>query len=152
MEVSSFAEMAAEFMERVQRVVWCNVATIDTRNRPRSRILHPLWEGSVGWITTRHNMHKAKHLAHNPYVSLAYVADVARPVYVDCKAEWVDDLEQKQRVWQLCLETPPPLGFDPVPIYERVDHPNFAVLKLTPWRIELAGSPGETIVWHAHLS
>ena len=62
---------------------------------------------------------------------------------VDCKAEWVDDLDQKQRVWQLCLETPPPVGFDPAPIYERVDHPNFGVLKLTPWRIELASSPGE---------
>jgi len=59
------------------------------------------------------------------------------------KAEWVDDLDQKQRVWQLCLEAPPPVGFDPAPIYERVDHPNFGVLKLTPRRIELASSPGE---------
>src|SRR6266571_8652680 len=77
MEVSSFGEIEAAFLERIQRMVWCNVATIDRRDRPRSRILHPLWEGNIGWITTRRNMHKAKHLAHNPYVSLAYIADVA---------------------------------------------------------------------------
>jgi len=51
MEVSSFTEIEAEFTERVQRIVWCNVATIDTLDRPRSRILHPLWEGATGWIT-----------------------------------------------------------------------------------------------------
>ena len=89
MEVSSFSEIEAEFIERIHRMVWCNVATIDTLNRPRSRILHPLWEGATGWITTRRNLHKAKHLAHNPYVSLAYIADLAKPVYVDCKTEWI---------------------------------------------------------------
>jgi len=136
-------------MERVHRMVWCNVATIDTLNRPRSRILHPLWEAATGWITTRRNLHKAKHLAHNPYVSLAYIADLAKPVYVDCKTEWIDDLDQKQRIWQLCKETPPPVGFDPAPIYESSDHPNFGLLKLTPWRIELyIPPPDKPLVWH----
>ena len=149
MEVSSFAEIETEFIERVHHMVWCNVATIDTLNRPRSRILHPLWEGAVGWITTRRNLHKARHLAHNPYVSLAYIADLAEPVYADCKAEWIDDLDQKQRVWQLCKETPPPVGFDPAPIYERFDHPNFGVLQLIPWRIELYNPPPDKpLVWH----
>jgi hypothetical protein len=152
MEVSSFAEIEAPFMERVKKMVWCNVATVDRRDRPRSRIVHPIWEGPVGWVTTRHHMHKAKHLAHNPYVSLAYIADVAKPVYVDCRTEWVDDLEQKRHVWQLCLETPPPVGFDPAPIYERADHTNFALLKLIPWRIEIASFPAESLVWHPHLS
>ncbi len=149
MEVSSFREIEVAFQQRIERMVWCNVATVDRRNRPRSRIVHPLWEGSIGWITTRRNMHKAKHLAHNPYVSLAYIADVARPVYVDCKTEWVEDLDQKQHVWNLCLETPPPLGFDPAPIYVRADHPDFAVLKLLPWRIDLVNPPAEHLVWHA---
>ena len=58
MEVSSFAEIETEFIERVHHMVWCNVATIDTLDRPRSRILHPLWEGTVGWITTRRNQHQ----------------------------------------------------------------------------------------------
>lgn len=153
MEVSSFTDIEAEFTERIHRMVWCNVATIDTLNRPRSRILHPLWEGATGWITTRRNLHKANHLAHNPYVSLAYIADLAKPVYVDCKTEWIDDLDQKQRIWQLCKKTPPPVGFDPTPIYESPDHPNFGLLNLTPWRIELYNPPPDKpLVWHATSS
>ena len=150
MEVSSFGEIEVAFRERIERMVWCNLATVDRRDRPRSRIVHPLWEGTRGWITTRRNLHKARHLAHNSYVSLAYIADVARPVYVDCKTEWVENLDQKQHVWQLCLETAPPLGFDPAPIYVSVDHPDFAVLRLIPWRIELVNPPAEHLVWHAH--
>ena len=69
MEVASFSELEAEFIERVHRVVWCNVATIDTHNRPRSRILHTIWEGPVGWIATNRHTLKTKHLLHNPYVS-----------------------------------------------------------------------------------
>jgi pyridoxine/pyridoxamine 5'-phosphate oxidase len=66
MEVSSFAEIEAAFRQRIEKMVWCNVATVDTQGRPRSRILHPLWEGPIGWITTRHNMHKAKHSLTTP--------------------------------------------------------------------------------------
>ena len=149
MEVATFAEIESMFMERIQKMVWCNLATVDTRNRPRSRIVHPLWEGTTGWVTTRHGLHKAKHLAHNPFVSLAYIADVADPVYVDCQTEWIEDLAQKQHVWQLCLDTAPPLGFDPAPIYERADHPNFALLKLIPWRIDLVSPPAKHTVWRA---
>ena len=148
MELQSFSEIEEEFIKRVHHIVWCNIATIDTQNRPRSRILHPLWEGPIGWIATRRHSHKTKHLTHNPYVSLAYVADVAKPVYVDCKAGWIDDLQQKERIWNKFKEAPPPLGYDPAPIFERPDHPNFGLLKLTPWRIELINFPGEPSIWH----
>ena len=147
MQIASFEEIEQEFLERVQRAVWCNVATIDRQGRPRSRILHPIWEGATGWITTNPQTLKAKHLARHPYVSLAYIADIAKPVYVDCKTEWIDDLEEKQRIWELVKNTPPPMGFDPAPIYERVDHPKFGVLKLTPWRIELYSFPAASQVW-----
>jgi general stress protein 26 len=147
MDISDFAEIEAFFTERVQKMIWCNVATIDRQNRPRSRIVHPLWEGTTGWITTRRNSHKATHLAYNPYISLAYVSDVARPLYIDCRTEWIEDLSEKQRIWQLCLETPAPLGFDPAPIYKSVDHPGFAVLKLLPWRIDLVNPPADHLVW-----
>jgi general stress protein 26 len=147
MQVTSFTEIEPEFLERVQRMVWCNVATIDRQGRPRSRILHPIWEGVTGWITTNPQTLKAKHLARHSYVSLAYIADIAKPVYVDCKTEWIDDLEEKQRIWELVKNTPPPVGFDPAPIYERVDHPKFGVLKLIPWRIELYSFPAASQVW-----
>ena len=33
-----------EFIATAHRIVWCGVATVDRRGRPRSRILHPIWE------------------------------------------------------------------------------------------------------------
>ena len=47
-EVSTFAEMQVEFMERIQEAVYCSMATIDRKGRPRSRIMHPIWGGSIG--------------------------------------------------------------------------------------------------------
>lgn len=118
-------------------MVWCSMATLDTRGRPRSRIVHPLWEGPTGWASARPHSLKAKHLAHNSYVSLAYIADISKPVYADCKAEWVSDAEAKQRAWDLFATTAPPAGFDLAKIFKDVDDPEFGLLKFTPWRIEL---------------
>src|SRR5262245_66061757 len=103
MRVANFADIEQEFLERVNKIVWCNLATLDSKNRPRSRILHPYWEGSTGWIATHGDSHKRKHLDHSPYVSLAYIAEINRPVFVDCTAEWIDDPVQENHVWNLFL-------------------------------------------------
>lgn len=145
--IEKFADMEQEFIGRAHQVVWCNVATVDTRGRVRSRILHPIWEGPVGWVVTRRHSHKAKHLAQNPYVSLAYIADIAKPVYVDCLAEWADDPPTKQHVWDFFKAAPPPLGHDPGTIFQSVDDPGYGVLKLNPWRIELAELPSKRLIW-----
>jgi general stress protein 26 len=152
MKVNSFSEIETEFIQRVHTMVWCSVATVDSKGRPRSRVLHPIWEGSTGWITTHRSSHKAQHLARNPYVSLAYVTDIHKPVYADCTAEWVDDLDGKQRIWDLFKSTPEPLGYDPAVEFIRPDHPDFGLLKLTPWRIDLVSFPAPsfdegTLVW-----
>ncbi|MEM8533805.1 MAG: pyridoxamine 5'-phosphate oxidase family protein [Chloroflexota bacterium] len=133
----SFAEMETEFIDRVHTTVWCNCATIDTQQRPRSRVLHPIWEGSTGWIATTRNSPKAEHLEHNAFVSLAYVQDPFKPVYAECRAEWVDDMEAKQRFWDLCKNTPEPLGYDPGMMWGNAENPAYGLLRLTPWRIEL---------------
>ncbi|MCI0490872.1 MAG: pyridoxamine 5'-phosphate oxidase family protein [Blastocatellia bacterium] len=125
MQVSSFSEIEEEFLERVHSMVWCSAATLDTRNRLRSRILHPLWEGNTAWVGTRRHSLKAKHLAHNPYMSLAYIADVAKPVYVDCTARWEDDLAVKKRIWEKFKHTPPPLGFDFGTIFSSAEDAEF---------------------------
>lgn len=151
MKVQGFTELAPEFTKRVQQMVWCSAATVDAQGRPRSRILHPIWEGSVGWITTRRHSFKEGHLAQTPYLSLAYVADAAKPVYADCHAEWMDDVNEKRRIWDLIAATPAPVGFDPAPIYGSAEDPGFGLLRLSPWRIEVATPPGETYVWHARL-
>lgn len=141
MKVTDFSEIEAEFIQRVHTMVWCSVATVDSHNRPRSRVLHPIWEGATGWITTHRHSHKARHLAHNPYVSLAYITNIHTPVYADCVAEWVDDLDEKRRIWELFKSTPPPLGYDPAMEFGTPEHDDFGLLKLTPWRIDLVSFP-----------
>lgn len=149
LNVASFDEIREEFFQRISQVVWCNVATIDTQGRPRSRIWHPIWEDMVGWIATRRHTLKTKHLEQNPYVSLAYIADVAKPVYVDCTAVWDDDMVTKIHVWNLFKQAVPPLGYDPAPIFGSVEDEHFGILKLMPWRIEVANFPVNRQIWHA---
>ena len=149
MDVTSFAEIEDEFRARTSRIVWCSVATVDRQGRPRTRVLHPIWEGSTGYIATGRTSHKAKHLTENPRVSLMYwdpdlehgLAN-AQLVYVDAGTEWLDDPADRRRIWDLYKNTPPPVGYDPaiIPAWkDGPEGPEFGVLKLTPWRIELTG-------------
>jgi general stress protein 26 len=152
MRVATFAEIEEEFIARAHRMVWCNVATVDARERPHSRILHSIWEGATGWIATRRHSPKARDIEENPHVSLAYIADVVRPAYAECLARWEDDPAAKQHVWDLFLKAAPPLGYDPAPIFGGVDAPDFGLLQLTPCAIELGDVSGQgerRIVWRA---
>ena len=51
--VAAFEEIEGEFLARVARVVWCSLATADARDRVRSRVVHPIWEGATGWVASR---------------------------------------------------------------------------------------------------
>ena len=128
-------------------------ATLHNDGNPtRSRILHPVWEGSTGWITTRHDSPKIKQLAANPAVSLAYIADLFRPIYVECTAVWDGDLATRQRIWDLLRSLPEPAGFDPALTWGDIEHPENGLLRLTPWRVELNDfviRPTVTKVWRA---
>jgi general stress protein 26 len=138
MDVTDFSDIENEFLGRVNRIVWCTVATVDRKGRPRTRILHPIWEGNTGWIATGRGSHKAKHLAGNPNVSLSYWDQQHQQVYVDGTAAWVDDPAEKRRVWELYKNTPPPMGYDPQIIWrDGVGDPAYGLLKITPRRIEL---------------
>lgn len=148
--MAEFADIQENFHQTVAKYVWCNVATVDTQGRPRSRVLHPIWEGATGWIVTGRTSLKAKHLDDNPHVSLAYIADPFKPLYVDASAEWVDDLATKERIWALFTNTPQPYGYDPAPFFGSVDRPTTGLLKLTPWRIELYDlMSNDNLLWKA---
>ncbi|MGB2694951.1 MAG: pyridoxamine 5'-phosphate oxidase family protein [Dehalococcoidia bacterium] len=155
MNATSFSDIEEEFTKRVSRIVWCTVATVDRRGRPRTRILHPIWEGAAGWIATGRHSLKEKHLARNPNVSLSYWDQEHQQVYIDATAAWEDDQNEKLRIWELYKNTPPPYGYDPAIIWrDGPDDPTYGLLKLTPRRIELyalrdlvTGTP--PTVWHA---
>ena len=132
------------FITVAHRIVWCTVATVDRRNRPRSRILHPFWEtgadGLVGWITTRPTALKVAHLDHSPYVSCSYWDATHDVAVAECRAEWVDDVETKAHAWDRFRAADEPLGHDPYKIWpDGPENPDAGVLRLTPWRIRVAG-------------
>jgi hypothetical protein len=99
-----------QFIATAHRVVWCTLATVDRHNRPRSRVVHPLWERDgaalVGWVGTRPTPLKRAHLEHAPFVSASYwdprhdvaVAECAAAWHPDREAVW-ERLRPRRRLW-----------------------------------------------------
>ena len=77
------ADALDAFMETAQRVVYCSLATVDSRVRPRSRLVHGVWErageGLVGWVGSRPTPMRRAHIARTPYASCFLAASGDRP-------------------------------------------------------------------------
>ena len=159
--MESLATVAPAFVTMAHQIVWCSVATTDTQGRPRSRILHPIWQWDgnalIGWIATGPTPIKRAHLQANPYVSLSYWSPNHDTCAAECKAEWCFDLETRTAIWNLLATTPPPLGYNPtmIPSWTGPEVAAFAVLRLTPWRLRvfpgsaLLGQGGSVLNWRA---
>src|SRR5436190_636176 len=69
----------------------------------------------------------------------------------DAFAAWTDDAPTRERVWQLYLTTPPPLGYDPGDFWPAgPNDPAFGLLQLRPTRIDITGlasSPKPKLTW-----
>jgi general stress protein 26 len=139
----SFTDIQHDFLRFTAEIVYCTVTTVDSRGRPRSRVMHPIFEvvhgQPMGWAITNRSAIKTRHLAANPHVSCAYWSPAHNTVYVDCVATWVDDIAGKQHVWDLFRSTPPPLGWGDLSAYEPegIGRPLFEPLQLSPWRIQV---------------
>lgn len=76
------------------------MATVGEDLRPRSRILHPIWEeqpaGLIGWIVTQATSVKLRHLAFSPFVSCSYWVPGHEVAVADCHAEWIADAVTRQ--------------------------------------------------------
>ncbi|GAA1433414.1 pyridoxamine 5'-phosphate oxidase family protein [Microlunatus lacustris] len=138
-----FDELAEDFLAFTADIVYCTVTTVDGAGRPRSRVMHPVFEvvdgRPRGWAVTDRSPVKTRHLAANPYVCCSYWSPAHNTVTVDCEARWVEDDETLQYVWDLFRDTPPPLGWGDLAAYEpeRIAHPLFHPLRLTPWRVQV---------------
>jgi general stress protein 26 len=137
-----FAEFQTDFLRLTQQIVWCSLTTLDRLDRPRSRIIHPIWEVTddrpVGWLATRRSPIKVAHLNHSREISLAYWQPSHDAVLLQCQASWADDLAQKQRIWNLFASTPPPLGYAPQSIWSGgPDDPDYSLLRLDAWRVQI---------------
>lgn len=160
--MSTLQEIAPQFVEVAHRIVWATVATIDTSDRPRSRVLHPIWEwdGSTltGWIATGATPVKLAHLQHRPFVSVNYWDTQQDIATAECHATWFHDDTTCRRVWDMFAEGPEPVGYDPAIIPPWKDGPTspaFSALRLDPWRLRvfpgsmLRAGTGTVLDWHA---
>jgi hypothetical protein len=132
----------AGFLAISAGVVWANLATVDRHGRPRSRVVHPLWEPAGaslrGWVLTRRTPTKVAHLEACSYVSVAYWSPEQSTAVAECLATWEDDPDERRRIWALAAGTPPPLGFDPAGMFEGgPDGTDFALLRLDPWQLQI---------------
>lgn len=157
------ARVAPAFVEMAHRIVWATVATVDPEGRPRTRILHPIWEWDgaslVGWIATDPTSQKAAHLAGNPSVSITYWAPDHDTATADCGSSWITDDDGRAEVWRRFAEGPEPVGYDPaiIPIWAGgPTSPRFAGLRLEPWRVRvqpaavmLKGAADQLLKWSA---
>ncbi|MGB0384313.1 MAG: pyridoxamine 5'-phosphate oxidase family protein [Ardenticatenaceae bacterium] len=157
--MNKLTEVAPPFVEMAHRIVWCSAATVDAQGRPRSRILHPIWqwdgERLVGWIATNATPIKRAHLKASPYMSLNYWTPSQDTCAAECRAEWAFDDETRRMVWNLFLNAPEPVGYNPaiIPAWKSPTSEKFAVLRLEPWRLRvfpgsvLMGQGGKVLNW-----
>lgn len=134
-------EIQPEFEARVRRIVWAQLATVDPAGRPRTRVVHIVWDGLTGFLSTAPGSPKLEHIARNPNVSVGYWDPVQTTVIAECRATIIDDVAARARAYQLIASEPEPYGFDPSIWGGTPDDPGFALVRLEPWRIELAGYP-----------
>lgn len=157
--MSELATTAPAFVEMAHRIVWATVATVDTKGRPRSRILHPIWEWDgeslVGWIATGPTPTKRAHLEQTPNVSVNYWAPNHDTCVAECRAEWAFDDVTRTAVWDRFKYGPEPVGYDPaiIPVWDSPTSPAFAALRLDPWKLRvfpgtaLLGQGGDVLTW-----
>jgi general stress protein 26 len=142
----TFSDLADDFLSLITDIVYCTVTTVDGAGRPRSRVMHPIFEvvegKPMGWAVTDRTPIKTRHLATNPHVCCFYWSPKQNTVSVECLATWVDDDTTREHVWRVFRETPPPLGWGDLGAYEpeRIHHPLFHPLQLTPWRVQILSS------------
>jgi uncharacterized pyridoxamine 5'-phosphate oxidase family protein len=156
---TSFAPFAEQFLQYAHEIVWCTVTTIDAKGRPRSRILHPIWQiiddRPVGWIVTGQTPVKARHLAANPHLACSYWSPEQHTVMIDCVASWVEDADLKRHIFDLFMTTPPPLGYDLRGFgAEGPESPTFTPLRLDAWRVQITPFEGwfgsrKSRIWRA---
>lgn len=157
--MTELADVAPAFVEMAHRIVWCSVATVDRKGRPRSRVLHPIWEWDgtelVGWVGTAPTPLKRAHLEAHPHVSLNYWEPSQDTAVAECGATWFFDDATRTRLWQSYCAAPPPLGYDPsiIPGWDGPTCDAFAALRLDPWRLRvfpgsvLMGQGGDVLTW-----
>ena len=157
--MTDLTTIAPAFVEMAHRIVWCTVATVDPTGRPRTRVLHPIWDWDgtalTGWIATDPGSVKRSHLDAHPFVSLTYWNDRHDTCSAECAIAWELSDEEKRAGWARFAEGPEPVGYDPsiIPQWTSPEASAFGILRLEPHRLRvMPGSlmltgQGELLTW-----
>ena len=148
MSSAEFETIAREFHRRVAKTIWCTLATVDSRGRARTRIVHPVWDGATGWFGSRAGTPKLAHITEHPDVALLYWDPDHEQVTIDARATVEPGTQACHDAWAALQVPPPPYGYDPAPIWPGgPESDDFVPIRLAARRIELFGSP--PLVWEA---
>ncbi|MBK5222572.1 MAG: pyridoxamine 5'-phosphate oxidase family protein [Acidimicrobiia bacterium] len=157
--MAALDQIAPAFVEMAHRIVWCTAATTDPRGRPRTRVLHPIWEWDgeqlTGWIATSPLSPKVHDLAAMPRVSLTYWDSTHDTCTADCVAEWQTSEEALVEGWRRFAEAPEPVGYDPsiIPPWTDPTALAFGILRLVPDRLRvmpgsvMTAGEGQALLW-----
>jgi hypothetical protein len=162
--VTTLAEIAPAFRDMAHSIVAASVATVDRDGRPRTRILHPIWEWDgtdlIGWIATMPTPVKRAHIEAHPEVAVSYWNPSQDTCSAECAVQWYIDEETRRMVWDKFANGPEPVGYDPSIVELWSGGPTseqFAVLRLHPYRLRvmtgasMARGVGEPLTWKAEL-
>jgi hypothetical protein len=137
------SDVAPAFVAMAHRIVWCTAGTTRANGRPRTRILHPIWEWDgdslAGWIATSPLSPKAKDLVAVPAISLTYWSPSQDTCTAECDAVFEDTPEQRRAGWDRFANGPEPVGYDPqnIPMWTSPEAEAFGLLRLTPRRLRV---------------
>ncbi|MFE3451940.1 pyridoxamine 5'-phosphate oxidase family protein [Nonomuraea sp. NPDC059194] len=151
--MTKFSEIQDAFEAYIGDIVYATMTTVDSKGRPRARVLIPIWEvvdgEPLGWLATYKTPVKAAHLAGNPHTTFSYWTPRQNAVSVDTVAEWVEDIEVKRRVWDLYRKTSPRgAGYNLGNFWTGPDDPKLHVLRLEPWRVQvIRGTDLRSQIW-----
>ena len=100
------------------------IATADADGSPHVAIVSPAIVGEAIWIGMFRTSRTARNLAGNARAALVWSS--GSEAYVRADAAFVDDQAIKQQLWEGAW------AYDPAGFFERPDHPNYALVRLTP--------------------
>lgn len=157
-KITRFTDMEDEFNAYVGAINYATMVTIDSKNRPRTRVLIPVWEKvddrPLGWLATYNTPTKAAHLARNPNTSFSYWKPGNNSVAVEAVAEWDNALSTKEYVWDLYRKTSPRgAGYHLGQFWRAPSDPQLHVLRLVPWRIQvIRGIDLRSRIWQVDIA
>ncbi|MER5783880.1 pyridoxamine 5'-phosphate oxidase family protein [Streptomyces mobaraensis] len=153
---ASFDDIRDTFLAYVREIRYATMVTVDRRNRPRARVLLPVWEivdgRPVGWLAAYRTPVKTAHLARNPHTTYAYWSPRQNAAFVDSVSTWADDDGSRRHAWDLYVRGGPPgVGYDPVHYWRGgPDDPRYHVIRIDPWRIQVVrGTDLRSTIWRA---